>query len=934
MSKKVLSLVLALVMVLGTFGTAFAASYPDTDNTVYADAVDRLSEIGILKGYPDGSFKPEGQITRAEFAAVAVRAKGLDSAATAAKGLATGFTDVPTAHWASGYVGTAGRLGIINGVGGGLFAPEAPVKYEEAVTMIVRALGYEVAAQAKGGYPYGYLIVANEVGLLDAVKGTQGTPATRGTVAQITDNALEIEMMIQTGFGVATKWVVSGTEDTTEKYLLDELGFDSVTGRTTKVSSSKKNITVTVEDEDEQDRLGKKSVSIAVPAGFDIYEVEGVEAKFWYRDGLVISKVLEDAKFDAVEVDGDELTLVVEDENYDVDSKATLILNGEEVDQDKFNADYAKVVLNDDDEIIWAQGYTFDGFILVEEVKDEVALSYEDYDEVDLEDFLVIKEGKTLGIDGIEEQDLVFYNDDEEFAIVYNNGKEGELDRVYTNDTFRFEGSNYSYVDAVYFDNGEIGELTEAILDDFLDDEATITVFVDFYGNAVVVEGEVSSIGSSAYGVLLEDTQEFSGRKGAMIALELRNGANAKVSYDIVENDISKGDIKLTNLANVAAVRALTEGTVLKITVDKDGDVTGIELPENYTNANAFEIDDSTVKVGGVSYRLQSSTIVFHDDLDEATTLAKAKGVFDEVKAGSTIYVEKGKVIAVVGETDADADTKDVVGLVTGVKALTSGRLEFTLKVFGTTERYVTESKTLKLADYAGYKNTIRTFEVGETSGEIKGFKDTKQAVIEITSKSGRTINNVELNRNAKIYDKDLKEISLNDLKVGRDTITVYFEGSSARFVNYVVVGGTIVVELDKTALVAATAAANAKVEANYTAASWAVLKAALARPEATQAEVDAKTAAINAAIAKLVVAEEVEVTATATKGASALGVTEYTVKLEGADLKDITDVLVNGNSKKAMSELTGGVYSFRTDEAAVKIEVVVNGKTIEATIK
>ena len=100
MSKKVLSLVLALVMVLGTFGTAFAASFPDTVETVYDEAVDRLSLLEILEGYPDGTFKPENQITRAEFAAVAVRAKGLESAAAAAKGLATGFTDVTPAHWA------------------------------------------------------------------------------------------------------------------------------------------------------------------------------------------------------------------------------------------------------------------------------------------------------------------------------------------------------------------------------------------------------------------------------------------------------------------------------------------------------------------------------------------------------------------------------------------------------------------------------------------------------------------------------------------------------------------------------------------------------------------------------------------------------------------------------------------------------------------
>ena len=336
MSKKVLSLVLALVMVLGSFSFVSAAKYDDVTGTTYEEAVDRLSLLGILEGYPDGKFLPDGEITRAEFAAVAIRAKGLKATAEAAQGLPTGFTDVPGTFWASGIIGTAGKLGIVNGVGNGLFAPQAPVKYEEAITMLVRALGYEPSAQAKGGYPYGYLIVANEVGLLDAVKGTQGAPATRGSVAQMTDNALEIEMMIQVGYGTDTKWVVSGTEDTDEKYLLDELGFDSVTGRVTDVKSNKKGITVTVEDEDEQKRLGKKSVSIDVPEGFDTYEVEGLETKFWYRDGLVIAKVQQEAKFDAVEVDKDELTLIAEDENYEVAKNAILRLDGKKVDQDEF----------------------------------------------------------------------------------------------------------------------------------------------------------------------------------------------------------------------------------------------------------------------------------------------------------------------------------------------------------------------------------------------------------------------------------------------------------------------------------------------------------------------------------------------------------------------------------------------------------------------
>src|SRR5690554_1021100 len=230
--KKHLALVLALVMVLTSFSFVSAApDFSDMNDQPSAEAVARLELLNVLKGYPDGTFRPEGEITRAEFAAVAVRISGLEGAAQSAQGMITSFSDVPAWHWASGYVGIAASSGVVNGVGNGLFAPEAPVKYEEAVTMLVRALGYGPEAQSRGGYPYGYLIVAEQIDLLDGVRGTQGTFATRGTVAMLTDNALELPMMVSIGFGDNIRWVVSGTKRTEEVTLLDQMGFKAVEGR-------------------------------------------------------------------------------------------------------------------------------------------------------------------------------------------------------------------------------------------------------------------------------------------------------------------------------------------------------------------------------------------------------------------------------------------------------------------------------------------------------------------------------------------------------------------------------------------------------------------------------------------------------------------------------------------------------------------------------
>ena len=319
---------------------------------------------------------------------------------------------------------------------------------------------------------------------------------------------------------------------------------------------------------------------------------------------------------------------------------------------------------------------------------------------------------------------------------------------------------------------------------------------MDFAGDVVLVKGEVSSIGNSSYVALTGDVVVFSGRKGLMIALDVRNGANEKVSYDLLIDDLGD-DIDLTNITSTklqGLVKA--DDVVLKISVDKDGDVTAIELPESVELDKDLKIDDSNAKgTDGYSYKVQSNTIVFHDSNKKATTLGSAKDVFSEVEAGATIFFEKGRVVAVIGETDADTDTKDVTGLVTGVKELTSGKLQFTVKVLGETQRLVTESKTLKVSDYANYKDTVRTFEVGETSGEIKDFGTVNSRPITVSSVSGRIItpttgNAVELNTKAVIYDAadGFDTLNIRDLKKDM-AATVYFQGSSNRFVDYVVVG-------------------------------------------------------------------------------------------------------------------------------------------------
>lgn len=178
--RKVLSFVLVLSLILGSFGTAFAAtpakSASDIAGKDCEQAVNVLMGLDVVSGYEDGTYKPESIVTRAEMAALIVKALGLNDYAVGTPK----FADSKT-HWAKGYIAYANSLGIISGRTATAFDPDATVTYDEAATMLVKALGYEDATLV-GTWPTNYVTKAKVLGILDGVKsGTAG--ANRGDVA-------------------------------------------------------------------------------------------------------------------------------------------------------------------------------------------------------------------------------------------------------------------------------------------------------------------------------------------------------------------------------------------------------------------------------------------------------------------------------------------------------------------------------------------------------------------------------------------------------------------------------------------------------------------------------------------------------------------------------------------------------------------------------
>ena len=163
--KVLLNVILCVLLLCGTSLADVTGEYNDVSSDAdYYEAVKTLSELGIFKGDDYGNFNPDSTITRAETAAVMCRLVGVQEEIGSTT--QSVFSDVPSTHWAAGYVAKASELGIINGHGDGTFGPSDPVTYEQIITMLVRAWGYAETAASNGGYPDGFLKTAQELGII------------------------------------------------------------------------------------------------------------------------------------------------------------------------------------------------------------------------------------------------------------------------------------------------------------------------------------------------------------------------------------------------------------------------------------------------------------------------------------------------------------------------------------------------------------------------------------------------------------------------------------------------------------------------------------------------------------------------------------------------------------------------------------------------
>ena len=187
--KKILALVLALVMSFSLMATANAFTDSDKINDTYEEAVEVLSALKVFQGYENGSFVPQGSITRAEVATIIYRIVTGDVADKQVGIYAdyNKFNDVKSTSWYAGYVNFCANAEYIKGYDAKTFGPNDPVTGYQALAMILRAVGYDKNGEFTGaGWQTQTAAVGKKLGITDNVsEGTLGVAATREVVAEI-----------------------------------------------------------------------------------------------------------------------------------------------------------------------------------------------------------------------------------------------------------------------------------------------------------------------------------------------------------------------------------------------------------------------------------------------------------------------------------------------------------------------------------------------------------------------------------------------------------------------------------------------------------------------------------------------------------------------------------------------------------------------------
>lgn len=577
--KRIVSLILALSMVLSMFTMSFAGTgLKDIEGQKYEAAVEALMELGVVNGYPDGTYLPNNVVTRAELAKLLVVAYGLEPAAEASKGV-TPFSDIESNHWASGYINVSADYKFVNGYPEGTFKGDATVTYAEAITMCLRVLGYANEIDSKGTWPTNYIAKAQDLKLMKDIEfASYNDGAKRGDIALLIWNMLRTKMWTVEGESEGDGLVSAPNKVMLNVKFSDYHYSDEATFGGYSIDPDKKEdkavVTVTISGDDEIAGTYKY-------ADNDFYKfVPGTEVEVLVNsedetlltmvptgsDKLVEGTIeeLDDAEYTSIPASGDYVYARL----LRKDIKATSIL--------EVSSEYVEEVST-----------RTDGIKLNKKV-----LEYDDY-----EDEIVIKDGERVTIKEIEEGDVfsTVKNGNETFYVIGSEEAEGNLEFYKASESkMKVDGTEYILdANAKYVEDPEDeDEKSKSFANNFNSDmknEDVVLILDAVAGKVVRIEfdgniGDNTKDTTYKFFAITSEVERESSRVYT-ISLENEDGEDEYTfAKDTKGKELYNSNDDLTG--RFAAVKLDEDGKVVDLTVIADAD--GAAIRDN----TGFEYDE------------------------------------------------------------------------------------------------------------------------------------------------------------------------------------------------------------------------------------------------------------------------------------------------------------------------------------------------------
>lgn len=225
MKNKMIKTTGMIALVLSCCYQVYAFSDVVSTDEIHSSSIDHLSQLGIINGYEDGTFRPDFSITRAEMVQIISNMIPITNyTPTGTITINELYSDIPTSHWANDVIIRVSNLNYINGYEDGTFKPENNITYAEAIKIITNMLNYNYEADNNGGYPDGYIKIAEDIGITSGIEFDKNSYVSRKDVAVMINNALDVPHLVITSYNIDGSVILEEDENLTFSNIINNAG--------------------------------------------------------------------------------------------------------------------------------------------------------------------------------------------------------------------------------------------------------------------------------------------------------------------------------------------------------------------------------------------------------------------------------------------------------------------------------------------------------------------------------------------------------------------------------------------------------------------------------------------------------------------------------------------------------------------------------------